>query len=341
MFNPFYVKKNQEIDISPSIVIFTVFFLLGLWFLIYIHNILISLFLAFIIMVALNPAVTKLERKYKFPRMVAMVVVYTLAVIIGLAVIGLVIPPLAAELYQLLRTVNIPFIQEQLRTFTFSVAELNQLASTVGNSINVAFSLVSSTFSGLFAVFTLIIMSFYLMLDRHHLYKKITWFTNDKKQINNTKEFLDSLEHQLGGWVRGQIILMVLIGVFTFIGLSLLSIPYALPLAILAGFLEILPNLGPTIAAVPAVIIAFIYLNPVMGGITVLFYVLIQQLENNIIVPKIMKDNADVNPLVAILSILIGFKLLGVVGALLGVPGYIVIRSIYSTWWYKKRFFEK
>lgn len=332
MFNPFDVKKSHGVEVSPSIILFTVFFLLGIWFLFLIHNILLLLFLAFILMVALNPAVTKLEKKYRFPRSVAMVTVYLLVVFGGIGAIGLVIPPLVAELYLLVRTLNIPFIQEQIRNFTFSVSELNQLVGTVGSSLNVAFSLISSTFSSLFTVFTLMIMSFYLMLDRPHLHKKINWFTNDQRHIEKTKNFLDSLESQLGGWVRGQIILMVVIGIMTFVGLSLLSIPYALPLALMAGALEILPNLGPTISAVPAVIIAFIYLNPIMGGITILFYILVQQLENNLIVPKIMKDNADVNPLVAILSILIGFELVGVAGALLGVPGYIVLRAFYASW---------
>lgn len=337
MLNPFYVKKSHGVEISPSIIVFSAFFLLGLWFLYAIHNILLLLFLAFIIMVALNPAVTKLEKKYKFPRPIAMITVYVLVVAVALATVGVIIPPLASELYQLVKTFNIPFIQDQIKHLTFSISELNQLAGTLGNSLNVAFTFVSSTFNGLFTIFTLIVMSFYLMLDRRHLHKKVTWFTNDQKQIEKTRLFIDSLEEQLGGWVRGQIILMFVIGVMTFVGLTLLSIPYALPLSILAGLLEILPNLGPTISAVPAVIIAFIYLNPVLGGITVLFYILVQQLENNLIVPKIMRDNADVNPLVAILSILIGFQLVGVTGALLGVPGYIVLRTFYSTWLREKK----
>jgi predicted PurR-regulated permease PerM len=125
---------------------------------------------------------------------------------------------------------------------------------------------------------------------------------------------------------------MITIGVITYIGLSLLSIPYAIPLALAAGLLEILPNLGPTLAAVPAVAIAYFTTGPAMAGFIVLFYTIVQQLENNLIVPKIMKDNVDVNPLTTILVILIGFKVGSVLGALLAVPFYILVRSIYSLW---------
>jgi predicted PurR-regulated permease PerM len=83
---------------------------------------------------------------------------------------------------------------------------------------------------------------------------------------------------------------------------------------------------------VPAVAIAAIEAGPWMGVVVVALYIVIQQLENNFIVPKVMQDNADVNPLIAIISILIGFKLNGVIGGLLAVPTYILVRTIFSTW---------
>ena len=124
---------------------------------------------------------------------------------------------------------------------------------------------------------------------------------------------------------------MLTIGIVTFIGLTVLRIPYALPLALAAGLLEILPNLGPTLAAIPAIAIAYISFGPVSALLALIFYVIVQQLENNLLVPKIMAANAHVNPLVAIVTILIGVEIGGVVGAFLAIPIYIVIRLIYST----------
>jgi len=176
-------------------------------------------------------------------------------------------------------------------------------------------------------------MSFYLLIDRENLHKKISLLTKDRKHLSTAEKFITSVEHQLGGWIRGQLILMIVIGIVTYIGLRLLGIPYALPLALLAGLLEILPNLGPTIAAVPAVILAVASGGGVlMGGITVLFYIVIQQIENNLLVPKIMQDSVDVNPLTTIVTILVGLQIAGVIGALLSVPAYIILRSAYSLW---------
>jgi len=112
---------------------------------------------------------------------------------------------------------------------------------------------------------------------------------------------------------------------------KLISVPYALPLALLAGFLEIVPNLGPTIAMIPAVFVSYITFGPVMAGIVFLLYIIIQQIENNVLVPRVMHTSANVNPLIAITVILTGFKLGGMIGALLSIPVYIIFRTFYST----------
>ncbi len=329
-------KDKHAVIVSPSIVVFTVALLLSLYFLYLVWTIVILLFLAFIIMTALHPAVDFFTYKLRVPRIVSISFVYLVVIsgIIGL--IALILPALGSQALQLVRSTNIPFLQDELRNLRLTVSEITALADQVGSSVTVAFNIINSTFSSLFTFFTLIIMAVYMTIDRPHLHKKIMWFSKKKEHVALAEQFLDTVEQQLGGWVRGQVVLMILIGVITFIGLTLLGIPYALPLALLAGFLEILPNLGPTIAAVPAVAIALITINPVMAGIVTLFYVVVQQLENNVIVPRIMQKSADVNPLIAIVVILAGWEVSGVVGALLGVPAYIVIRSIYSQFFAKR-----
>jgi predicted PurR-regulated permease PerM len=192
------------------------------------------------------------------------------------------------------------------------------------------------TFSRIFTFFTLLVISFYMMLDRPNLYKKASWFTRDAKQIQDFKTFIDSLEEQLGGWVRAQLVLMLVIGLITFGVLTLIGVPYALPLAILAAALEIIPNIGPTIAAIPAITLAYIYFGPAWAAFTAVCYIGIQQVENHIIVPKIMKDNVDVNPLVAIVTIIVGLEVGGVIGAILSIPTYIIFRTVYSIWFKNK-----
>jgi predicted PurR-regulated permease PerM len=326
----FLLKNKHSVSISPSIVIFTVIFLFSLYFLVQIQGILVALFLSFIVMTALRPAVDKLNLRFKLPRALSIGIVYVLVISIIFGLFALIVPPLLTEAYSLLRSFDIPFFKQEIQNLSLTVQEVSALLNQFGDGAGMVFSLISATFSGLFAFFTMIVMSFYLMLDRPNLYKKVNWFSREAKYLKKAEKFIDSVEHQLGGWIRGQIILMVTIGVATFVGLSLLGVPFALPLAILAGFLEILPNLGPTLAAVPAVILAFVAGGPMMGGVVLVFYIVIQQFENNLLVPKIMQKSADVNPLMAILVILMGFKLGGVIGALLSIPIYIVLRSVYA-----------
>ncbi|OIP74546.1 MAG: hypothetical protein AUK08_00325 [Candidatus Pacebacteria bacterium CG2_30_36_39] len=214
----------------------------------------------------------------------------------------------------------------------FSFSQIGSLANQFSSSVNFLVSAITGTFAGIFTFLTLLIMSFYLLIDRHHLHKKVAWFTNEEKQLELAKNFINSLEKQLGGWVRGQIILMIIIAITTYFGLMMLRVPFALPLAILAGFLEILPNLGPFISAVPGILIAYLTFGIPMAGATTLMYIIIQQLENNFIVPKIMSANAKVNPLISMLCVLTGFQLGGVVGGLIAIPIYITIRASYSLW---------
>jgi predicted PurR-regulated permease PerM len=322
--------KKHTVSISPSIVVFTFIFSLLVYFLLQIKSILVALFLSFIVMTALRPAVDKLNLKLKLPRALSIFIVYLLVLFVFGLMIAIVLPPLLIEAYNFLRSFELPFLQQELQNLSLTVQEISTLLNQVGDGASMVVSLITSTFSGVFAFFTLMVMSFYIMLDRPNLHKKIGWFSRDKKHIKMADDFLNSVEVQLGGWIRGQIILMLTIGVVTYIGLSLLGLPFALPLAIIAGLLEILPNLGPTIAAVPAVVLAFLGGGPILGVVVIIFYLLVQQFENNLLVPKIMQANVDVNPLIAIVIILTGFTLGGVIGALLSIPFYIVFRTLYS-----------
>lgn len=224
-----FFKNKNTISISPSIAIFTISFILALYFFYYIRGILTLLFLAFIIVVALNPGVNWLQRKLRFPRVAATLTVYLLVIgsMVGLG--ALIIPPLSRELIGLIPAINLPVIQDELRNFSFTLNEIDDIAARVGDSVGLVLGIVTSTATGVFTFFTLIVLSVYLMLDRPVLHKKMGWFTRDQKQIQAAKDFLDSLETQLGGWVRGQVLMMLIIGIVTYVGLTFLSVPYALP----------------------------------------------------------------------------------------------------------------
>ena len=134
----------------------------------------------------------------------------------------------------------------------------------------------------------------------------------------------------MGAWFRGQIVLSFSIGFLTWISLLILGLPFALPLALLAGILEIVPTIGPIISAIPAVIIA-LNISPTMALLVVLLYIIIQLLENNILVPRIMEKAVGLNPIVIILGVIIGSKLMGIAGALLAVPFISLVVVVISS----------
>lgn len=331
----FEIKKPQselKISLNPAIIFYALGSLLGIYFLYRITSIILMLFLAFIVMVALNPSVNKLHTKTKLPRLFSIFVVYIFFIIAAIGTASLVLPPLISQMGQLIKLIDIPLIQEHLNEIKFSLGEVSSLLNQFSSPAGFIITAITSTLTSLFTFFTLLVLSFYLILERNFLYKKISWFSQKEIHLTTAKEFLDSIELQLGGWVRGELILMTSIGVMTFVGLTLLSVPYALPLAILAGLLEILPSMGPTISAIPAVAIAGFQMDTWHGVAVLILYIMIQQLENNFLVPKIMQENAHIDPLAAILSILIGFQMLGIIGGLLAVPTYIVLRTGIGIW---------
>jgi predicted PurR-regulated permease PerM len=134
-----------------------------------------------------------------------------------------------------------------------------------------------------------------------------------------TRTIWNDVETTLGAYVRGQAIMVLTIGVASFLGLMALRVDYALPLAVVAGLTEVVPIVGPIIGAVPAVLIAFAD-SPIKGLLVVGLYVVVQQLEANILVPKVMESNVGLNPLLVIIAIIAGSTLNGVVGALLAIP---------------------
>lgn len=316
----------KKVEISHKTIIFTVFFLLGLYFIYIIRDIVFGLFIAVMLMTALNPLVRLLQRG-RIPRLAAIWIVYLLVLTLLVVAIALLVPRLIAQTTSLIANLPIPDLAQFLKDYQINTEILSTATNSL-NSIPKVIGIVTSTFSFILTVITLMVMTFYLLIERDNLHKHLKWFFDDKEAEKKADHFVNKVEYQIGQWVRGEFTLMVIIGLLTFIGLTLLGIPYALPLAILAGFLEILPNIGPTLAAVPAIAVAWVTISPTMAlGVTALA-ILIQQIENSLIVPQIMKSAVGVNPIITIILLLVGYRLGGVGGAALAIPIFLVIKVV-------------
>jgi len=317
-------EKLYKFEISHRTIIFTVFFLLFLKFLWIIQDLIFSLFIAFIVTSALRPMVNYLI-KMKIPKVLACFLVYFsfLGTLIG--ALSIIFPPLIKETIQLSR--QLPFIFQKIfpasNLMFFDWQSLFQYLPTATSQV---INLISGVFSNVVWFVSTLFFSFYLLVEEDAIKKILANFFAEEK-TKNVVNFVNLLEKKVNSWFWGEIFLMLIVGSLTYIGLTLIGIKYALPLAVLAGLLEVVPNLGPTIAAIPAVLVGFSQ-SSFLGIAALALSILVQQLENNLIVPLVMKKTVGLNPIITLMALIVGGKLAGVLGVLLSVPLVVVIQTI-------------
>ncbi len=318
--------ETKKIEISQKTIIFTITLLLSLWFLFQVRSIIVLLFIAFILMTAVNPLV-KLASKIKLPTIVVMLVIYFGLIALISTVIASLVPAVVQQTKDL--TLVLPSFLHNLESTFNAQFDPNVLGNYLNTIPSNLLKVAGGIFSNVMNILALFFMSYYLVLERPNLHKYLLKLFDDKDSEAKAEKLVVDIEKQVGGWVRGELFLMLIIGVMTYLGLFLLGVPYALPLAVLAGLLELVPNLGPTMAAVPAIVIA-LTVSPVIALGTLILSIVIQQLENNLIVPKVMQSATGTEPLATIIVLLVGFTLGGIAGAVLSMPIYLTIQTVYK-----------
>jgi predicted PurR-regulated permease PerM len=317
---------THKIEISQKTIIFTIVTLLSIWLLYQIRSIVVLLFIAFILMTAVNPLV-KLAKKIKIPTIVVMLLIYFGLIAIISTVVASLVPAVVQQTKDL--TLVLPTYMHNLEDIFNAQFDPNMIGSYLNTIPSNLLKIAAGAFSNIMNILALFFMSYYLVLERPNLHKYLLKFFHKHEAEEKAEALVLAVERQVGGWVRGELLLMAVIGVMTYVGLILLGIPYALPLAVLAGLLEAVPNLGPTIAAIPAIVMG-LTVSPIIGLGALILSIIIQQLENNLIVPKIMQSATGTEPLVTILVLLVGFTLGGIAGAVLSMPIYLTIQTVYQ-----------
>lgn len=318
---------TRKVEVSHKTIIFTVVFLGSIFFLYYVRDIVLQLFVAMLLVFILNPLVSKLS-KYRIPKTLSILFSYIIIFgFLGIA-IGSILPPLIEQTTNLANGLPGYFQSSELSKYVnedITKQLVSQLGSLPGQVVKAGFSL----FSNILSILTIAIFAFYLLLIRDKFDTNLE-FLFGKEKTEGIAELVNTLEIRLGGWARGQFALMLLIGVVSYIGFIILGIPYALPLAMLAGIFEIVPYVGPIVASIPAIILGF-SISPFLGFGAIALSVLIQQLENYIFVPKIMEKSTGVSPIVTLVSLAVGFRLAGIVGMIISVPIVILIQTLLQT----------
>lgn len=320
-----------KIEITTRTILVAMAMVASAWLLYLIQNIIFILFLAVLIMAVLNPFVTRLE-KYKIPRGLSIILTYF--VVVGLLTVAIagVVPPLVEQTKLFANSVT-HYVDGSNKPTFIGETLINQVVSMLAQvSSNIAKGTIT-IFSNLLQVVMIMMLAFYLLLSRKLFQKQAETFF-DKPTSLEIERVLKLLETKLGGWMLGQTSLMLLIGLLTYVGLTILGVPFALPLALLAGMLEIVPYLGPILAAIPLIIIGF-SVDLWTGIATIALAIVIQQLENYVFVPKVMEKSTGVNPIIILIALAIGGTLAGVIGVIMAVPVVITLQILAKEYIFK------
>lgn len=318
----------RTIEIAPKTILYTALIVIGLYLVWITRDLFFSLFLAFIISSGLQKPIIFLQKK-NFSRKLAAITVFILFIVSIIGLVLAIVPPIVSETAGFVN--NFPSIATGLNArFHSNIIRLDALGQYVPEITSRSFQLVSNIFTNIFFVISTLFFSFYFLIDQ-------TFIIETAKKVlptipeNEIANFVQKAEKRVGGWLGSEIMLMITVGVLVFVGLQILGISYALPLAVLAGLLEVIPNIGPMLSLVPGVIIGFSLSNE-MGFIVLILYVVVQFLENNLIVPFIMRHTIGLNPIVTLIALVLGDRLAGVMGMILAVPTVLFLSVVLTEW---------
>lgn len=310
---------------------------LGFVFLYLIRNVLFLIFISILLATSIEPLVNKL-RHGPFNRGTGVLVIYTGIMAILAGIIILTVPPLidegtraAAGMADQAKTdeairqgLGDGFVGQTVMSAYHSVRDVinNPKAAETGISVGL------TVFETLFSAVTVFVIAFYWLSERPMIKRVIFSFIKEERRPRG-RTLWDSVEQKLGSWVRGQLVLMLFIFAMDLIGYMVMGLKFAFALAVFAAIAELVPLVGPYIGGAPAILIALTQ-SPTLAILVAVYIVIIQLVEGNILVPRIMEKAVGVSPLTVIVGILIGSTLYGILGALLAVPIAAAIQVIFN-----------
>ena len=312
------------------------------WTLYLAREVLLLIYVAALVAIGLSPLVSSIERREnkltgnRVPRWLAILTIYLL--IIG-ALVGigmLVIPPLAQqarELWQafpdLLHRGQQWLIDRGLLSREMSVREAVEKAPVGrGDAVSTVFGALWGLVGGVFGLVTILILAFYFLVDAETI---VTTFVRlfPRGERRRVDDACRRVTTKVSAWLGGQLLLAGIIGGSAAVGLWLMGVPFFYVLALIAAVGELIPIVGPFLASLPAIAVAFSVSPGVALGVAI-FYLAQQQFENHVLVPKVMERQVGVTAVFVIIALLLGGSVLGIVGAILAVPTAAILHVLFQ-----------
>jgi predicted PurR-regulated permease PerM len=312
------------------------------WLLYTVRSTLILIYISGMLAMGISPLVRAIERQRlvpigtRVPRWVAILIIY--ASIIGvLVLVGMiVVPPLVEQAEELWR--NLPERFQQAQRFLIRSGVMRQPV-TLGEAVQqtpaggasaaaTVIGAVRNVVGGVFGVITLLLLTFYMLVESREIFSFfVRLFPAEHRP--RIAALSATVTERVSAWLGGQLLLALIIGVTSAIGLGVMGVPYFYVLALISGVGEMIPMVGPLLSAVPAILVA-VTVSPGLAVGVAIFFLIQQQLENSILVPKIMGRQVGLSAVTVIVALGMGSQLLGVVGAILSVPTAAVIQVLFN-----------
>lgn len=346
------LKNNGlTVHISPSSVVWAAAVGLGLYALFLLSELVLVTITAVVIAAAISPIARWLVR-HKLPRVIAVLVIYAGGAVVLLTVFYFLVLPLLAETAGFVD--RLPGYLEDLENWTpfgeegwmrdypalegfaegFSAEELAKEFQEFTRGLGGGFlAATAAVFGGIMNFVLILVLSFYLAVQERGVPKFLEVVTPVRYQ-SYILDLWRRAEVKIGLWLQGQVVLAILVAVLVFLVLTLLGLPHALLLAVLAGLLELIPVFGPIMAAIPAIVVGFAMDG---GGVTMALivtavYIIIQQIESQLIYPLVVRKVVGLSPILVILALVAGFQLGGFLGAILSVPLATILMEFIKDW---------
>jgi predicted PurR-regulated permease PerM len=313
-----------------------------LYFLYLIRQVVGAVFIALFLAVALGPAVEFLTRR-RFPRALAILTVYVglMLTVFGLGM--LVVPPIVSGVNDFVD--NVPSYVEDLRdskTFReyddkYDITpklkeQADELPQRLGDAASGLRTVTVGVFGAIIQLVTILVMTFFILLDGKRMLRFAIKELGDIRG-RRAEHLGQDIYRAVGGYVAGNLAISLIAGLSSYVVMKLLGIPFAVPLAVLMAFLDLIPLVGSAIGGAIIAVAAAIVGFPTDLIIWGVFFIIYQQVENNLLQPLIYKRTVAIHPLLVIVAVLIGASLLGVLGALLAIPVAATVQIVVKDWW--------
>jgi predicted PurR-regulated permease PerM len=314
------------------------------WCAFLVRHVLLIIYVSGLLAIGFSPIIRLIERQKvlpigtrRLPRWLAILVLY-LTIIGTLTGVGfMVVPPLIDQSQQLVKA--LPEMFNRVQDFLIAKGLLTEHLSWQeavakapsggsGEAVGTVVGAVAGVVGGLVGLLTILILTFYILVDADDLRDTMLHLFNPRERARVAAASRD-ITVKVSAWLGGQLLLGGIIGATSAIGLWLLGIPFFYVLALISGIGELIPVVGPILAAIPAVAVAAtVSLNKVL--LVVVFFIIQQQFENHVLVPKVMERQVGVSAVTVIVALLIGGSLLGIIGAILAVPSAAILQVVLA-----------